>query len=310
MAHDHHHDHDHDHGHHHHAPADFGPAFAIGTALNLGFVAVQIGYGLAAHSLALLADAAHNFGDVLGLIAAWWASHLARRGPTQTRSYGYGRGTILASLANAVLLLLGCGAIAIESVQRLAEPAPVAGTTVMIVAAIGIAINGGTALMFMRGRHNDLNIRGAFLHMLSDALVSAGVVAAGLVITITGWTWLDPLTSLAITAIIVAGTWGLLRESSHLAMDGVPPRLNLPTVQSALESLPGVAEVHDLHIWSLSTTSTALTAHLVQVPDTPEISLQSACHLMAHDFAIGHCTFQIESHAEADACILRPAEVI
>ncbi len=307
--HDHGHDH-HDHGHHHHAPASFGTAFAVGTALNLGFVAVQVGYGIAAHSLALLADAAHNFGDVLGLLAAWWASILARRAPSARRSYGAGRGTILASLANAVVLLLGCGAIAVESVQRFADPAQVGGNTVMAVAALGILINGATALMFMRGREHDLNIRGAFLHMAADALVSAGVVIAGLVISLTAWQWLDPLTSLAIVAVIVAGTWGLLKESLHLAMDGVPNKVSLPDIEAALLTLPSVIEVHDLHVWSLSTTQIALTAHLVcDGPEDPAL-LRAACTLVHDRFDIDHPTFQLESPEAAEACALRPADVI
>jgi cobalt-zinc-cadmium efflux system protein len=317
-----HHEHEHghegdDHGHSHglgghvHAPASFGRAFAVGTALNAGFVAAQVFYGLAAHSVALLADAVHNLGDVLGLVIAWWAMRLAKRRPTLTRTYGWGRGTILASLSNAVVLLLGCGAIAIESIQRFGNPQPVSGSVVMWVAAIGIVINGVTALMFMRGRKNDLNIKGAFLHMASDAAVSAGVVMAGLAIQFTGWSWLDPATSLLIVAIIVLGTWSLLRDSMNLAMDVVPAGIELPKIEEALLDLPGVTEVHDLHVWALSTTETALTAHLLQDSTGRETSLiTAACTQMLERFKIGHCTFQIETSESADACGLRAADVV
>ena len=308
---------DHDHGKSHgvgghvHAPASFGRAFAIGTALNAAFVAAQVFYGLAAHSIALLADAVHNLGDVLGLIIAWWAMHMAKRRPTLTRTYGWGRGTILASLSNAAVLLLGCGAIAIESVQRFGNPQPVAGSVVMWVAATGIVINGVTALMFMRGRKHDLNIKSAFLHMASDAAVSAGVVIAGLAIQLTGWLWLDPAMSLLIVAIIVLGTWGLLRASMDLAMDVVPVGIELPKVEEALLNLPGVTEVHDLHVWALSTTETALTAHLLRDSASHESSLiMEACTQMRERFKIGHCTFQIETTETADVCGLRAAHVI
>ncbi len=308
-----HHDHDGPHGSdaHHHAPASFGRAFAIGTALNAGFVAAQVFYGLAAHSMALLADAVHNFGDVLGLLIAWGATVLARREPTAARTYGWGRGTILASLANAVVLLLGCGAIAVEAVQRFADPAPVAGGTVVLVAALGILINGGTALMFAGGRAGDLNIRGAFLHMAADAAVSAGVVVTGLLIALTGRRWLDPATSLAIVAVIAIGTWGLLRDSLNLATDAVPGGIDLPVVAAALRALPGVIEVHDLHVWALSTTETALTAHLVHAPeaDAPGL-LRLAARLVRERFGIGHATFQLETAEVAESCGLRPASVV
>jgi cobalt-zinc-cadmium efflux system protein len=311
-AHDgHEHGHSHGLGGHVHAPASFGRAFAIGTALNAAFVAAQVFYGLAAHSVALLADAIHNLGDVLGLVIAWWAMHLAKRRPTLTRTYGWGRGTIMASLTNAVVLLLGCGAIAIESVQRFGDPHPVAGNVVMWVAAIGIVINGATALMFMRGRKHDLNVKGAFLHMASDAAVSAGVVVAGLAIQFTGWLWLDPATSLLIVAIIILGTWGLLRDSMNLAMDVVPAGIELPQVEEALLNLPGVTEVHDLHVWALSTTETALTAHLLQGTAGRESGLiAEACAQMLQRFKIGHCTFQIETAESADTCGLRAADVV
>jgi cobalt-zinc-cadmium efflux system protein len=314
-----HHDHDH-HGHDHHghahggghshAPASFGMAFAIGTALNAAFVAAQVFYGLLAHSVALLADAIHNFGDVLGLLIAWGATLLLKRLPTQERTYGWGRSTILASLANAIVLLIGCGAIALEAIQRFNDPTPVGGPTVMWVAALGIIINGATALLFMRGRKGDLNVRGAFLHMAADAAVSAGVVVAGLLIALTGWAWLDPFTSLAIVVVIVAGTWGLLRDSVNLALDAVPEGIELAKVEAALRALPDVLDVHDLHVWGLSTTDTALTAHLVHDgSDAPRLILRAVEEVRVH-FKIGHATFQVETPELAEACALRPADVV
>ena len=306
------HGHAHGAGGHGHAPASFGTAFAIGIALNAAYVAAQVFYGLAAHSVALLADAVHNLGDVLGLVITWGAIRLAQRRPTQTRTYGWGRGTILASLANAVVLLLGCGAIAIEAVQRFSHPQAVAAGMVMWVAAAGIAINGATALMFMRGRKDDLNIKGAFLHMASDAAVSAGVVIAALAIQFTGWLWLDPITSLLIVAVIIVSTWGLLRDSVNLAMDAVPSGIELAVVEKALLALPNVCEVHDLHIWALSTTETALTAHLIQsdaARDGVDL-IQQACVVVRERFKIGHSTFQVETAESADVCGLRPASVV
>lgn len=300
-----HHHHDHRHGvaGHAHAPATFGKAFAIGIALNATYVLAQLFYGVVAQSVALLADAVHNLGDVFGLVIAWGTMRLARREPTQTRTYGWGRSTILASLGNAVVLLLGCGAIAIEAIQRFGHPKPVAGGTVMWVAAIGIAINGGTALMFMRGRKDDLNIKGAFLHMASDAVVSGGVVLAALLIQFTDWLWLDPATSLVIAVVITISTWGLLRDSANLAMDAVPGGIKLADVEQALLALPGVVEVHDLHIWALSTTETALTAHLIERISSGGTGLiAQATAEVRHRFAIGHCTFQVEVAESADAC--------
>ena len=236
----------------------------------------------------------HNLGDVLGLAIAWTAMRLAQRGPTQTRTYGWGRGTILASLSNAVVLLFGCGAITIEAARRFSHPHPVAGDLVMWVAAIGIVLNGATALMFMRGRKHDLNIKGAFVHMASDAAVSAGVVITGLLIHLTGWLWLDPVTSLLIVVVIVIGTWGLLRDSVNLAMDVVPVGIALDEVEKTLLALPGVIEVHDLHVWPLSTTQTALTAHLIQA-GTNEVNvlIQQASEQVRERFGIGHSTFQV-----------------
>ena len=292
------HDHDHGHGHHGHhhshaAPADFGRAFAIGIALNLGFVGVEVAYGLIANSVALLADAGHNLSDVAGLAVAWAATILARRRPSARFTYGMRGSSILAALFNAVMLLVAIGAVAWESVQRLLDPQPVAALTVMAVAAAGIAVNGVTAWLFSRG--GDLNVRAAFAHMLSDAIVSAGVVVAGGVILLTGFTWLDPVVSLVIAAVIVAGTWGLLRESVAMALQGVPPGVELDTVTARLAALPGVAQVHHVHIWPTSTTETALTAHLLCPAGHPgDAFLASASHMLEHDFAIHHATLQIE----------------
>lgn len=321
QAHTHDHGRSHDHGHHHgpgghhqhHAPpAGFDAAFVIGSILNTVFVAGEIVFGLTANSVALLADAAHNLGDVLGLLLAWWATWLGRRGPTQSRTYGYGRSSILASLANAVVLLVGVGGITLEAVQRLANgvpPGAVGGQTVMIVAGIGIAVNGLTAWMFARGRKGDLNIRGAFLHMAADALVSAGVVVSGLVIVLTGWAWVDPIVSLLIAALILFSTWRLLTGSLDLALDKVPEGIDVEKVEAYLLALPGVTEVHDLHIWPLSTTETALTAHLVRPnAGTDDSFTQSACEKLRDHFKIGHATFQIEDMSHA--CDLAPAHVI
>ncbi|AYV45522.1 cation transporter [Caulobacter flavus] len=326
--HDHdHHDHDHDHGHEHgghahghghhhhvhghghhghsHAPADFGRAFAIGTALNLAFVAAEAAAGFFTGSLALLADAGHNLSDVLGLLLAWGASVLAKRAPTGRRTYGLRKGTILASLTNAALLLVAVGAIAWEAVRRFADPQPVETGPVMIVAAIGIAINTATALMFMKGSKDDLNVRGAFLHMAADAAVSAGVVVAALAMWATGWLWLDPVVSLAIVVVIVLGTWGLLRDSLDLALDAAPRGIDPKAVADWLAAQPGVAEVHDLHIWAMSTTETAMTAHLVR-PDEADHDqfLHDVCGQLAKRFNIGHSTLQIERGGQAHPCAL------
>ena len=317
MSHDHHqhahHDHGHGHDHgshgHSHAPSTFGRAFAVGVALNAALVVMQVGIGVWAHSTALMADAVHNLGDALGLGIAWLAAHLAKRQPTARRTYGWGRGSILAALVNASVLLVGTGAITVEAVQRLVNPAPVAGVPVMVVAALAILINGGVALLFMRGRKTDMNIRGAFLHMAADAGVSAGVLLAAWLITLTGALWLDPLASLVISAVIVAGSWGLLRDATLLAMDAVPPGIDPAAVQDRLLALAGVTEVHDLHIWALSTTRTAATAHLVTAGEAAGLVPQ-ACGLLRDEFGIGHCTFQVETLALAENCVLRPAHVV
>jgi cobalt-zinc-cadmium efflux system protein len=266
MAHDHEH-HDHDHSHsalgHSHTPANFGRAFAIGISLNLAYVVAQVVFGIAAHSLALLADAGHNFGDVLGLVLAWGASYLATKKPTKRYTYGMRKTSVLAALANAIFLLVAVGGITWEALRRLSEHEPVAGKTVIWVAAVGVVINTATALLFMSGRKGDLNIRGAFLHMAADAAVSAGVVVAGFVILATGWHWLDPAVSLLINAVIVAGTWSLLRASFNLSIDAVPDGLDVDEIKRHLARQSGVTAVHDLHVWAMSTTETALTAHLV-----------------------------------------------
>ncbi len=314
---------DHDHhghshgpgGHHHHEPpASFDGAFAAGAALNTAFVAAEVVFGLGAHSVALLADAAHNLGDVLGLLLAWGAAWLGRRRPTRERTYGYGRSSILASLTNAVVLLVSIGAIAAEAIQRLAagvHAGEVGGKTVMLVAAAGILVNGITAWLFARGRKGDLNVRGAFLHMAADAAVSAGVVVAGLVILLTGWAWLDPLVSLAIAALILVSTWGLLRDSANLALDKVPEGVDAKAVRAYLAALPGVSEVHDLHIWGLSTTEIALTVHLVRPgAGTDDALLCRACDELRERFNIGHATVQVEDGDPAQPCALAPENVV
>jgi cobalt-zinc-cadmium efflux system protein len=296
-----HREHDKDHHHHHgglahsHAPASFGRAFAIGTALNIGYVIVQVIFGIAAHSLALVADAGHNLGDVLGLILAWWASYLTKRPATDQRTYGMRRSSILAALANAIFLLIAVGGISWEAIRRFGDKSAVAGWTVIWVAAIGVIINLGTALLFQAGRDRDLNIRGAFLHMAADAAVSFGVVIAGAIILFTGWHWLDPAVSLLINAIIVCGTWGLLRDSFNLAMDAVPPEVNVAEVRRYLQNIPAITDAHHLHIWALSTTETALTVHLVKPdPSDDDGLLQTINHELTERFGIGHATIQFE----------------
>ena len=300
----------HDHDHHHHAPDHFGFAFAVATALNLVLVIAQVIYGVAAHSVALLADAGHNFGDVLGLVLAWGAHVLARRQPTQRYTYGLRSASILSALLNAVTLLVATGAIAWEAIRRLFEPGPVEGGVVMAVAAIGFVVNGASAWLLVAGRKGDLNVRGAFLHLMADAGVSVGVVAAGAAILLTGWTWIDPIASLAISLVIVWGTWGLLREAAQLAMDAVPAGINPSAVRRLLEARAGVSSVHDLHIWAISTTENALTAHLVMPKGHPgDEFLSEVCHDLAHRFTINHATLQIEV-ADAGVCALEPDHVV
>lgn len=305
------HDHGHAAAHAHHAPADFSVPFAVGAALNFAFVVTEAIYGVVANSLALLADAGHNFGDVLALLLAWGAAYLSRRAPTRERTYGYKRTSIAASLANAVILLVTVGAIALEAVRRLASPEAAASETVMVVAAIGIVVNGGTALLFMSGRKGDLNIKGAFLHMMTDAATSAGVVAAALVMRQTNWLWLDPLVSLGIAAVITVGTWSLLRDSVNLAMDAVPEGIDRDAIESYLAGLPGVTEVHDLHIWGMSTTETALTVHLVRASGTIDDALIARASSELHErFRIGHATFQFEVGHPSFPCRLASPHVV
>jgi cobalt-zinc-cadmium efflux system protein len=285
------------HGHGHvHAPTDFGRAFAIGIALNLGFVAVEGGYGLASGSMALLADAGHNLSDVLGLVVAWTGATLARRRPSGRFTYGLGGSTILAALLNGLLLLLAVGAIMLEAIRRFGDPHPVAGYTVMALAGLGILVNGITAWLFARGRKGDINIRGAYLHMAADAAVSAGVVLAGLAIVLTGANWIDPLVSLVVAVVIFWGTWGLLRESVTMSLSAVPAGIDIDAVRRELSVLQGVTRVHDLHVWAMSTTEAALTAHLVIPTGYPgEDFLHQAQHRIEDRFGIRHTTLQIET---------------
>jgi cobalt-zinc-cadmium efflux system protein len=306
---DHHHDHSHAHGvGHTHAPESFGIAFAVGVALNMVVVIAELVFGYAANSLALMADAAHNFSDVIGLLLAWGAAWLAMRRPTQQHTYGYRRASILAALINAGMLLIAVGGIIVEALRRFQDPGTVAGRTVIYVAILGIVVNGATALLFMRGRHGDLNIRGAYLHMAADAGVSFGVVVAALLIMWTGWLWIDPAVSLGIAAVILASGWGLARDSVKLALDGVPKGIDLAEVESYLRGRKGVIEVHDLHIWAMSTNETALTAHLVRPGGLDDAFLSSVCDELSHRFKIAHATIQIE--ASTDVCKLAPAEVV
>ncbi len=315
-AHDHGHAHD-DHAHddhahhgHHHAPVDFGRAFLIGITLNTAFVGIESLYGYLANSTALLADAGHNLSDVLGLATAWIAAVLSKRAPTARYTYGLRNTSILAALANAVLLLIASGAILLEAVQRLIEPEPVKSTTIIVVAAIGILVNGATAWLFASGQKGDINIRGAYLHMMADAGVSAGVVIAGLIIMQTGWLWIDPLTSLAVVGVIVWSTWSLLRESTAMSLAAVPASIDPAAVRAMLASRPGVSSIHDLHIWPMSTTETALTAHLVTPGGHPgDGFLVETCQLLQEHFRINHSTIQIEI-SEHSNCALAPDHVI
>ncbi len=307
MAHDAHSSHGH---HHHHAPHNLGRAFAVGVGLNVAFVAAEVAAGLWTGSLALLADAGHNLSDVLALLLAWGATVLARRAPAGRRTYGLRKGTILASLANAILLLVAVGAIVSEAARRLGAPAPVDSNIVMLTAGLGVLINGATALMFVRGSHSDLNVRGAFLHMAGDAAVSLAVVVGAFAMARTGILWIDPALSLLIAGVIVLGTWGLLRDSADLALDAAPRGIDVEAVRTWLAAQPGVKDIHDLHIWALSTTETAMTAHLLR-PDNADADafLHAACEGLEHQFHIGHATLQIETTA-THACRLASAEVV
>lgn len=287
-----------------HGPVpDYNRAFAIGVTLNLAFVVVEATFGFLSGSMALVADAGHNLSDVLGLLLAWGAATAARRPASGRYTYGFKSSTILAAMANAGLLLVAIGAILFETLNRFAEPPPVQGRTMVIVAGIGIVINAATAILFMRGRKNDLNIRGAFLHMVADALVSLGVVIAGLAILFTGQSWIDPATSLVIVAVIAWGTWGLLKDSVKMALLAVPEGISEGDVRGYLASLPGVANLYDLHIWPMSTTETALTAHLVMPAGHPgDAFLHDIAHALEHRFGIAHVAVQIESTRIRDGC--------
>jgi len=281
---------------HPHAPSRYGRAFAIGVTLNLLFVGVEAVYGVLAHSLALLSDAGHNLSDVAGLLMAWGAVRLSQWQPTQKHTYGFQKTSILAALLNSLLLLVAVGGIAWEAIRRLSHPVTIDTGVVVWVAGLGIVVNGITALLFMGGRKQDLNIRGAFLHMSADALLSAGVAAAGLLVAATGWLWIDPVVSLAIGLTIMVGTWGLLRESTNLVLDAVPEGIDPDAVLRFLREQPNVADVHHLHIWSLSTTQVALTAHLVLVKPALDNEWLDRLHQELHEHhGIMHATLQLES---------------
>ena len=294
------------HNHSHTHEQNFNQAFLIGIILNVVYIVVEIIYGIIINSMALLADAGHNFSDVLGLLLAWGASYLAKTASTEKRTYGMRKSTILAALFNAIILMIAVGAITIEAVRKLIYPEPVQGQTMMIVAGIGFIINAITALLFMKGREKDLNIKGAFLHMAADAGVSLGVVLSGFIILLTGWLWVDPIIGIVIVIVITLGTWGLLKESFHLSMDAVPREINLKQVGDYLKSIQGVKEVHDLHIWAMSTTENALTAHLV-IPEATknDFFLKEICGELQKRFGIVHSTIQIEKSAQNANCEYR-----
>ena len=317
MGKDHAHDHSHTHHDHRHvlggghAPGSFGKAFAIGIALNFAFVLIEASYGYMSNSLALMADAGHNFSDVLGLALAWFAIWLGTHKPSKTYTYGFGHASILAAFFNALLLLVAIGGIVWEAISRIRNPEPVMGSTVIYVAAIGIFINGITAYMFMSGKKSDLNIRGAYLHMLADALVSAGVVVAGFVMKGTGWLWLDPAVSIVISVVILFGTWNLLKDSFKLAIAAVPSTIQSHEIKNYLQNLKGVTAVHDFHVWAMSTTENALTTHIVMPGGHPgDLFLRTAAHELQHDFQIHHATIQIEIKDDAVPCPLESDEII
>jgi len=305
MEHD-HHDHD-----HHHAPASYGRAFVVGIALNLTFVVVEVTYGVLAHSVALVADAGHNLGDVLGLGLSWGATALARMKPSKRRTFGFRRSTIVASVANALILLFVTGGLTWESIRRLFAPEQPHGLTMIVVASIGAVVNTTSALLFMAGREKDLNIRSAFLHLASDAVLAVGVAVAGGVIMFTGVLWLDPAVSIVLAATILAGTWSLMRKSVNLILDAVPEGIDPEKVKAFLSALAGVVEVHDLHIWAMSTTETALTAHLVMPGNSCEPTfLASACKELHDRFDIDHSTLQIDPQEAPAPCALAPDEIV
>lgn len=293
----------HRHSHHDHAPKDYGHIFAFGILLNLGFVAIEAFYGWTAHSLALLADAGHNLSDVLGLLLAWSAFWLAKRKGTTHYTYGWRKASILAALINSMILLVAMGAMAWEAIQRLQQPQPIASLTIIWVATCGVVINGVTAWLFMHDSKHDINLRGAFLHMVADALVSLGVIMTGVLYYYVGWTWLDSITSLIIAVVIIIGTWGLLKQSLSLTIDAVPDHIDLEKVHQFLLQQTNIKQVHDLHIWALSSSEVALTAHLVmtELPNDDHF-VYAISEQLEHLFAIQHCTLQLVQHALKAAC--------
>ena len=305
------HQHAHDHHGHDHAPADYGRAFALGIALNLVYVTAEAAFGAISGSLALLADAGHNLGDVLALALSWGAAVLGRRRPSHRFTYGLRSSSILAALANAVILLVVTGGIAWEALSRLKNPSPVAGATVIWVAAVGIVVNGATALLFASGRERDLNLKSAFLHMAADALVTAGVVISGIAIVFTGFYWLDPAVSLVVSVVIIYGTWDLMRRAIGLALAAVPEGVDAPAVRAHLLAQTGVAAIHDLHIWGMSTTETALTCHLVMPGGHPgDAALARLGQELEQRFGIHHATIQIELGDSEEVCALTPEHVV
>lgn len=305
-GHDHGHDHAHGHHHHHGDPNTMGRAFAIAIALNTAFVAVEFFYGFMANSTALMADAGHNLSDVLGLMLAWGAAILAKRMPNQRYTYGLRSTSMLAALFNAMLLMVACGGIAFEAVQQLMRPEPVAGITVSVVAGVGILINGFSAWLFMSGSKDDINIRGAYLHMAADAAISLGVLVAGVIVRYSGWNWIDPAVSVVIVAIIVYSTWSLLKQSLRLMLAAVPDNVDRAGIEQFLRDRPGVTEVHDLHIWAMSTTETALTAQLVTPAGYPgDVAVDDISRRLREDFSIQHSTLQVRLGTTVHECCLQ-----
>lgn len=306
------HHHAHNHGHRHsHGVADFGRAFLFGIILNASFVVAETIYGVVGNSIALLADAGHNLSDVLGLLLAWGASILIKRTPSKRFTYGLRSTSILAALISAVLLLVVTGGIAWEAVMRFGHPSHVKNLTVIVVAGFGVAVNLSSALLFIGGRKDDLNVRAAFMHMIGDATIALGVVVSGFIILYTGWQWLDPAVSLIISILVIIGTWGLLRDSVNLALHAVPEGIDPDKVRSYLTSVDGVSEVHDLHIWAMSTMETSLTVHLVMPVGYPGDAFRHTVSEALHtQFNIAHATIQIETNDSPKPCKLAPAEVV